>query len=199
MNISNGLSECHPPDAASLFLDSLGDKFYPILKDKQKAHKLLELSINQSNCFSAVSDKKLFGILAYQVNNTNFLSISFRNIISVYGVFSGIIKALALSQLEHQTDRNDIYIEAVAVSEAARGQGVGTKLFEALFDYAAGHKFNSITLQVIDTNPKAEALYKRLGFEIVNKSKIWPFNMLLGWKFREVVLMKKKLDIFQTH
>ncbi len=196
MNIRNGLSQRYFSDAASLFLDSLGDKFYPILGDKQKAQTLLELSINQKNCFSAMSENTLLGVLAYQISNTNFLSMSLQNIVNVYGIFSGIPKALALSQLEHKTDKNDIYIEAVAVSESARGQGVGTKLFEALFAYAAEHKFSSITLQVIDTNPKAEALYKRLGFEIIKRSQIWPFNILFGWKFREVVLMKKKLEVF---
>ena len=194
MIINKGLPEKYLSSAADLFLNALGDKFTPILGDNNKAKQLLELSINQSNCFSVENESNLLGFLAFQINETTFLSPSLTTIISMYGVLRGILKAISLSMLGHKTESSEIYIEAVAVSELARGKGIGTKLFDAIFQFANEKEYKSITLQVIDINPRAKELYKRLGFEVVKQNKTWPLNKWIGWQFNEVFLMKKNVD-----
>jgi len=193
MKITKGLSQNYNSAAADLFLNALGDKFTPILGDRIKAKELLKLSINPNNCFSAIEETELLGLLAFQIKNTNFLSVTFKNIVSVYGFMSGITKAIGLSMLTHKSNSDEIYLEAIAVSESARGKGVGTQLIEALFLFAKENNFKSITLQVIDTNPKAKELYERLGFCVVKKSRVWPINKLIGFPFEKVFLMKKEI------
>lgn len=194
MNITKGLSKNYNSIAAELFLNAFGDKFSPILGDKIKAKELLELSINPHNCFSAIGEAELLGLLAFQIKKTNFLSITLKNIFSVYGFMSGIKKAFGLSMLIHKSISDEIYLEAIAVSETARGKGVGTQLIEALFLFAKENNFKSITLRVIDTNPKAKELYERLGFCVVKKSSIWPANIIIRFPFKEVFLMKKEIE-----
>ncbi len=193
MIINKGLPEQYRSSAADLFLNALGGKFIPILGERNRAQRLLELSINKDNCFSVEHESELLGILAFQIDKTTFLNPSFATMRSVYGVFGGIFKAIGLSQLEHKTRFGEIYIEAVAVSELARGKGIGTKLFDAIFQMAEEKGYKTITLQVIDTNPRAKELYERIGFEVVKQSKTWPLNKLLGWSFNEVFLMKKDM------
>lgn len=74
MNITKGLDKNYNSITAELFLNALGDKFYPILGDKIKAIELLKLSINSHNCFSAIEDTELLGLLAFQIKKTGFLS-----------------------------------------------------------------------------------------------------------------------------
>lgn len=59
-------------------------------------------------------------------------------------------------------------IEGVLVSEQVRGQGIGTKLIERAEELAGERGFNKTGLAVNPTlNPKAKALYERLGYKDV--------------------------------
>jgi RimJ/RimL family protein N-acetyltransferase len=54
----------------------------------------------------------------------------------------------------------------VGVSEKARGQGMGTKLFQSIFKWAKGKSFKRIELTVIRDNKPAYSLYRKMGFEL---------------------------------
>ncbi len=96
--------------------------------------------------------------------------------------------------LKHNTKTGELYVEAVAVTEFARGKGIGTKLFAPLIKFAKNKGYSCITLQVIDTNPRAKELYEKVGFSVIKKSRIWPVNKLVGWPFNVVFLMKKSIS-----
>lgn len=85
MIINKGLPTKYKTSVVELFINALGEKFMPILREKSKAKKLLELSLNQNNCFSAEDEGKLLGVLAYQTKENAFLLPSLKNIISIYG------------------------------------------------------------------------------------------------------------------
>jgi RimJ/RimL family protein N-acetyltransferase len=53
----------------------------------------------------------------------------------------------------------------ITVAEAWRGRGVGTAMMLAMLDWARAHEtIEKVCLQVFATNPRAIALYQRLGF-----------------------------------
>lgn len=205
---SKGLPAVHDGAAAKLILSALHEKFLPILGGKEKATQLLKLSLNHRFCFAATglvregtvasgahpeADEELLGLLAFQIGNTSFLDFTWGDIYSVYGLVDGLVRALRLSLLSHFCAPGEIYVEALVVRESGRGKGIGTSLLEALFEYGKRAGFQSITLQVIDTNPAARKLYERLGFRVVKNTKIWPVNELIGFPFQEVLLMRKDL------
>ena len=96
--------------------------------------------------------------------------------------------------LQHKTKTGELYIEAIAVTEFARGKGIGTKLIDSIIKFANNKGYICITLQVIDTNPRAKELYEKVGFSVIKNSKIWPVNKLVGWSFTEVFLMQKTIS-----
>jgi ribosomal-protein-alanine N-acetyltransferase len=62
------------------------------------------------------------------------------------------------------------YIQTVCVDDAARGQGVGTRLVE----FAERRIFRetpNVFLCVSSFNPRARALYERLGYETIGELK----------------------------
>jgi len=69
-------------------------------------------------------------------------------------------------------------MDGIAVDPDYRGQGVGTQLFEGLFDHARENGYNAVRLDVIDTNPKARQLYERIGFVAENTAR---YEWLRPW------------------
>jgi ribosomal protein S18 acetylase RimI-like enzyme len=58
-----------------------------------------------------------------------------------------------------------INIHDVVVLEGHRNKGVGRKLLNAVIDHAKKIGCSKITLEVRSDNPRAQALYKSLGFD----------------------------------
>lgn len=59
-----------------------------------------------------------------------------------------------------------LYIDDICVDEAARGQGVGTALFEYVKAFAKENGVYNLTLNVWDKNDAAQAFYEKCGFHI---------------------------------
>ena len=70
---------------------------------------------------------------------------------------------------EPETAGQEFYIDSVAVSTAARGQGVGSELLKYSIKHAKNQGFKQIGLLVDLANPNAKKLYERLGFTLGNK------------------------------
>lgn len=58
-------------------------------------------------------------------------------------------------------------MDGIAVAPDVRGRGVGGLLIEEVAAVAAEQDCREIRLDVIDTNPRARALYERRGFTAV--------------------------------
>jgi len=56
------------------------------------------------------------------------------------------------------------HLEAIAISSAAEGQGVGKALLDANEENAKAHGAQSMTLHVISTNQRAREFYERSGY-----------------------------------
>jgi ribosomal-protein-alanine N-acetyltransferase len=56
-------------------------------------------------------------------------------------------------------------LENIVVAEAARRQGIGTRLLRELIAHARAEHGNQILLEVRESNQSARALYRRAGFQ----------------------------------
>ena len=65
-------------------------------------------------------------------------------------------------------EEGEFYIDSLAVSRNFRGKGFATELLKAAIERAKELRLPAVGLLVDKGNPKAEALYTRLGFEYVN-------------------------------
>ena len=193
VSIQKGLPPGLVGFASELFLSALSEKFAPIFGDDSKVIEFVGSCIEVSHCFSALEDDTLLGVLAVQTEDQNFLNPSFKDLRDHYGFWRALVKGVALHLLQHTPKPGELYIEGIAVVDFARGKGVGTKLLEELMRFAHTQNFKKVTLEVIDTNPRALHLYERLGFTIQKRSKIWPVNKIIGWPFNEAILMEQTI------
>lgn len=79
---------------------------------------------------------------------------------------------------EDETDASEYYLDSLGVLPEYRGCGVGAKLILALKEIASEKYNKPLGLLVDFENPKAERLYKSLGFERVEEKdflghKMW--------------------------
>ncbi len=64
-----------------------------------------------------------------------------------------------------EADADEWYLDSLVVNPKFQNMGIGTKLLNALPEYAHQRGLKKIGLLVDDLNPNAERLYRRLGFE----------------------------------
>ena len=177
--------------AVELYFNSLKEKLEPILGSDERAKKLLAKSVAADQCIAAVHEGKIIGILGVQTKDGGFVNPSLKTMTSIYGKIGGVIRLAGLALLYHHTKTGEVYVDGVAVHPAMRGKGIGTKLLEVLESKALEKQMKVITLDVIDTNPKAKALYKRLGFIEIKKEDIRPLNRFIKLPFKSVTFMEK--------
>lgn len=61
------------------------------------------------------------------------------------------------------TDIRTLYIDDLCVDEACRGQHVGTRLYDAVLDFARQHGCYNVTLNVWSCNKSAQKFYEARG------------------------------------
>ena len=83
-----------------------------------------------------------------------------------------------------ETEDGEYYIDSLAVSSNFRGKGIATGLLKAAIEHGKELGIPSTGLLVDKGNPKAEALYTRLGFEYVNDTT-WGGHPMKHLKYRE--------------
>lgn len=68
------------------------------------------------------------------------------------------------SDMDDETQEGEFYIDSLAVSETFRHRGIATQLLKATVEKAHQKGAEAVGLLVDQGNPKAEALYQRIGF-----------------------------------
>lgn len=63
-------------------------------------------------------------------------------------------------------NRGNVFVAVVGLREAWRGQGIGTRLFEAVEDWARSRHAWRLELRVSSLNERGQALYTKRGFAI---------------------------------
>ncbi len=78
----------------------------------------------------------------------------------------------------------------IGILKEFRGQGIGTKLFRHLDEWAKAHHISRLELTVVTQNEMAVALYKKSGFEIEGTKRN---SLLIDHVFYDEYYMAKLL------
>jgi ribosomal protein S18 acetylase RimI-like enzyme len=163
-------------------------------KSPAQAERILMRSFRQDCALYALEGGEVVGVLGLQRScDTYFLNISWPVLKSEFGRW-GAMWRLAWLRLTHWTQwphTGELRIEALAVAEKMRGQGVGTCLVERAGQMARAAGCTALVLEVIDTNPSARRLYERLGFQVLRSDWLGPITARAG--FSRLFYMRKLL------
>ncbi len=189
----NELPDSFTADAVALYLNAFADKLCPILGNDERAQEVLLENVDATQCLTAICDRKLVGILAIQNHTGSFFNPTLRAMTGAYGLPSGIFRMLGLALLDYSTAPDELYVDGIAVVKEMRGNKIGSRLMGILEKMALKKGLRRISLEVIDTNPRAEALYRRLGFKVTNQRTLRLLNFFFKFPFKSSRLMIKRI------
>ncbi|WP_295722319.1 GNAT family N-acetyltransferase [uncultured Methanobrevibacter sp.] len=135
------------------------NKFY---KSKEKAIKAIEKTLKEEDCIKVIYDNEnIIGMLvAY--NHENEPEFHFK---SLKLLIIAIMDNFVICNLK----KDDLYIAEIAIDEKQQSKGYGTKVINDVINYAKKNNYKRVILDADFRNPKAKALYERVGFKVYNK------------------------------
>ena len=195
IDIIDHLPEAHVSAGVRLYYTSLEAKLGPVFGPLDAALAVLPGSIHHSRCLVALSEGHLVGILGIHDARGSFLAPTYMIMAKHYGTMSGMYRTSLLMLLDSKVAPGDLYLDGIAVAPTHRGQGIGTALMTAFEHRARDNGFATVSLEVIDTNPRARQLYTRFGYHEIATHSMGPFSHLFG--FRTTHRMSKPIDEVQ--
>lgn len=183
MQISTGLPEQFRTQAAQLYWEAFSGKLGKILGHEQRVIPYFKSIIAADQAIIALSDdgEELLGLAGFDLGEGGFIGGGLKEIIKHYGYVGGLWRGVLLDVFTRKVKSETLQMDGITVSKNARGQGVGTALLVAIFEKARAEHIPYVELDVINTNPRAKALYKRMGFVEISANKIWPMSYLFGF------------------
>lgn len=104
---------------------------------------------------------------------------------------------VSIGGVDYKSHENAGTMWQLVTREYLRGLGIGTKLINALEQKIKDRKINLAMVGVEDTNPRARALYEKLGYEVCGEEQdSWEEEDKDGNKVThhaQVILLKKEL------
>ncbi len=180
--IVTGFPENRRQEAAHLFWQAFAGKLGKVLRPEDKALRFVGQILDPAFAISAVGrDGTLLVMAGFKTGDGALVGGDLGHLTAVYGAIGGLWRGVLLSLLEREPEADCLLMDGIFVAASARGKGVGSALLDAVGKEAARRGLARVRLDVIDTNPRARALYERAGFKCVSEQKTGPFKWLFGF------------------
>jgi ribosomal protein S18 acetylase RimI-like enzyme len=182
IQVVKGIPDVLRAESAQLYWEAFGGKLGHVLGPDALALKFLDRTIQSDHAFVALDGKgALLGVAGFKSPEGAFVGGGLDDLRLVYGRFGCLWRSLVLSLLEQDIENQRFLMDGICVGRAARSQGVGTALLAALFDEARARNYQSVRLDVIDSNWRAKALYERQGFIPIRTAKLGLLRYIFGF------------------
>jgi len=192
IKIIRNLPESFKTRAAELVYEAFQKKINSVIKEKEKAIRIITKSINYSTGFYVVYENSLVGMAGTQSKGNRFIKAKFSYFHEEYSFFKALIKKIYFNFDSLGTIKKDeLELTALSVQKEMRGKKIGTKLINYIILFAKSRGYKKLKLTVVDTNPLAKKLYETIGF-IRLKTKNYGF-LTRSAGFEEVTYMAKNL------
>lgn len=182
MKITVGIPHKNRAEAAALYWEAFGEKLGFVLGPKYRALIFITSVLRADHGICAHDDKgRLLGVAGFKTSKGALVGGDFTDLRRVYGWVGAAIRIMLLAALERDTENERFLMDGLYVAQEARGQGVGTALLDAISAEAKRRGYTQVRLDVIDTNPRAKALYLHEGFVEVKTQKLGLMRHVFGF------------------
>jgi ribosomal protein S18 acetylase RimI-like enzyme len=161
--VQRGLPDRLRVDAAQLYYEAFRQKANFLFGSREQAIAVLHSDFASDQALIAVQEDRLVGLAGIQ-HGRPFVDLHFKTYVRVLGWFTALWRYMLLIGFHRAARHGELVMNGIAVDAQARGQGVGTKLLHGVIEFAREHGYQTVRLDVVDTNPRARQLYERLGF-----------------------------------
>ncbi len=180
IEIQLGLPDELRISAIGLYYRCFTEKLNNFLSEDEALCILPDL-LNSEQAIIALQEGKLMGFAGIQPGQQRLFRLPLRPFVKHLGIFRGIVVTFVLKQFGRPYKEGELLMDGICVAKGARGQGIGSRLLEAVFEFARQNDYRTVRLDVVDTNPGARRLYERLGFRPTATER-YPFlKRLMGF------------------
>lgn len=192
-SIYHGFQPSQRRRVIELFWEAFKSKLELLMKPDEKAFRFFEMVVNPSYAISACSiDGTLIGVAGFKTKDGAFIGGGLKELCTVYGGVGGLWRGLVLSILDRPIEPETLLMDGIFVSNDMRGLGVGSALLASIKEKARADGYAKIRLDVIDTNPRARALYERQGFIASDTADMGPLRHI--FRFQKATTMVFKIQ-----
>lgn len=178
-----GLPKGKEAEAAALYWQAFGGKLGKLLGPSKRAIHFFTQTVHPPSVIAAIAaDGRLLGIAAVKLDGKGFSNSGLAPLFRHYGIGT-VWRLIPLLMLERSPPADTLQMDGICVDANARGMGVGSALLDAVSLCACQNGLQKVTLDVIDTNPRAKVLYQRKGFVAVSQETTSVLKPLLGFNF----------------
>jgi ribosomal protein S18 acetylase RimI-like enzyme len=192
IEITAGYAEQDRDHVAALYWEAFSDKLGHVLAPDATGRAFFARILDPAHALVARDETgAILGVAGLRTDRGGFVGGQLSDITPFYGLFGGVWRGVLLLLLLRSVGPGQLYVDGLFVTAAARGQGVGALLLSAVADEARRRCTGRVTLDVIDRNTRARALYEREGFRVVGRRRIGPLRLAFG--YRHSVFMERRL------
>lgn len=178
--------------AAKLLYESFYIKMRVLIKEKDKALRIIRTAINYESGFYVILDNKLVGIAGIQSKGNKYFNVKISDLLKEFSFFIALSKFIRFKLESVSFPKEDeLEIVALSIQKDMRGKNIGTSIINEIIKYAKEKNFNILSLTVVDTNEGAKRLYERIGFKIEKIVKYGFITRSAG--FEAVIYMHKNI------
>lgn len=178
---------------AEIIKDGFYSKFSFILGEGNDFLESVKIIINRDLCYGLLDGDRLKGIAVLKDKSTKAIVYPFKKLRRILGFFRGVKACIMLKLIFNMGTINEstLKLELLSVDKEFRGEGIGHKFLDKIEALAREKFLKKISLEVIDTNPRAKKLYEKFGYKEVKF--IYTEKMTRDIGFTGVYEMEKKL------
>ena len=179
IRIERGFHESERALAAHLFWQAFSAKLGKVMGPEARALRFFEAAMDPAFALAARDDDgALLGLAGFKTAQGGLVAGELQDLAQVYGWFGALWRGMLLGALERDVKPDVFQMDGIFVDASARGRGVGTALLQAVLQEAAQRGLAEVQLDVIDSNPRARALYERVGFKVVGTETTGPLKWI---------------------
>lgn len=186
MHVTQGFHEHERGQVAALFWQAFRGKLGFVLGPEPSA--LAFLTENCSPAHALLVRGKggvIVGIAGFHDEAGGLVGGDMESLRQHYGPVGSVWRGVMLDMFERQHEEGVVLMDGICVDASVRGGGIGSMLLQEMAEIARAGGAKALRLDVINTNPRAKALYIRHGFEVRERYSVWPFGPFVGFRSAE--------------
>lgn len=181
-SIHLGLPPALMPEAGRLYWQAFGGKLGRVMGPESRALAYLAQAMRPDHALYAISQEgRLLGLAGFKSPEGSFAAGNAAQMRAVYGEFGGFWRGHLMGLLSREIDDENFLLDGLCVQPDLRSMGLGTALMQAISAEARARGYANVRLDVVDTNWRAQALYRRLGFVETRRQSIGLLRLVFGF------------------
>jgi GNAT superfamily N-acetyltransferase len=183
LTISQGFDDSERAQVAQMYWVAFGQKLGRVMGPKRRAIGFIQEVLDPTHALCARdTDGTLLGVVGFKTFASALVGGTWRDLARHYGWIGSTWRIGFLALLNRDAENVCFLMDGIFVAPSARGQGVGTALLQAIMIEAKTRDYTHVRLDVIDTNPRARALYERSGFIVIDTHHLGPLRFIFGFR-----------------